>query len=110
MSTVTVVGRLVAKTEKRAELVQLLQSVIEPIRREEGILHYSIHQELESPDVFVAIERWHRAEDLQKHMRGETSRQLAAQLGNLLAEPPDITTYQPLGEENSDEGELSRPL
>ncbi|MEU8698320.1 putative quinol monooxygenase [Streptomyces sp. NPDC048680] len=96
MSEVTVVGRVIARSGKEAELARLLQSVIEPTRNEEGSLHYSIQQGIESPEEFIAIERWRHAEDLQRHYRSAHSQQLATAVEALLAEPIKITTYREL--------------
>ncbi|MFD4535481.1 putative quinol monooxygenase [Kitasatospora sp. NPDC058397] len=96
MSEVTVVGQVVAKAGKEAELAQLLQSVVEPTRNEEGSLHYSIQQSIETPGEFIAIERWRHTEDLQRHFRSAHSQHLAAAVEDLLAEPIKITIYREL--------------
>ncbi|MEU9131070.1 putative quinol monooxygenase [Kitasatospora sp. NPDC048540] len=106
MTEVTVVGRAVAKPGKRDQVERLLRAVISPTHEEEGSLHYSMHQGIDDPDTFVAVERWTSAEALEQHLATPHLQHLAEQIGDLLAQPLDISTFSQLHEGGSDKGVL----
>ncbi|OLZ61275.1 hypothetical protein AV521_43890 [Streptomyces sp. IMTB 2501] len=103
---VTVVGRAVARPGHRDQVAKLLRSVVAPTHEEAGSIHYSMHQGIDDPDLFVAIERWTSAEALEQHLATEHIKQLAERIGDLLAEPLDIRVYAQLSEGTSTKGVL----
>lgn len=69
MAEVAVVAVSVAKPGNEARLQQALLSLIEPTRRESGVLQYELHQDLSEPRRFVFVERWKSEEALATHAR-----------------------------------------
>ncbi|MCU7821884.1 putative quinol monooxygenase [Kitasatospora sp. DSM 101779] len=106
MSTVTVVGRAVAKPGKRDELERRLRAVIVPTHAEEESIHYSMHQDLDDPDVFLAIERWPGRDALERHLGTPHLTELAGLLDDLLAEPLELRVLGQLHEGDSPKGVL----
>jgi quinol monooxygenase YgiN len=58
-STLIIVARIEAKTDKIKQVKTALLKLIKPTRKEEGCLQYDLHQDNENPDVFLFYERWH---------------------------------------------------
>jgi len=85
---------------------RLLRSVIVPTHAEDECIHYSIHQGVGDPDVFVAVERWPSQEALERHLGTPHLKVLADSIGDLLAAPLDIQTFTQLQEGDSAKGVL----
>ena len=71
MAEVAVVAISVAKPGCEAQLQQALQALIEPTRRESGVLQYELHHDLAEPRRFVFVELWESEEALAAHARSE---------------------------------------
>jgi len=68
MSKVTVVAKVVAKTES-VEIVRLeLLGLIAPTRNEEGCIEYRLHRDNRDPAVFIFYETWESEACLATHM------------------------------------------
>lgn len=52
------VATFTAKTGKSDALRKALSDLLEPTRREEGCLHYTLNESLNNPNVFTMIERF----------------------------------------------------
>jgi len=57
----------IAKAEHVNEVKQALEALIEPVRRERGVLQYEMFQAPDDPRRFVFFERWRSAEDFRAH-------------------------------------------
>ncbi|MEJ2023506.1 MAG: putative quinol monooxygenase [Deltaproteobacteria bacterium] len=68
---VLVLITLSALPEKRKEVLQTLQSMIEPMRKEKGCLSYDVFCRIDVKAVFNLIEEWNTREDLDRHIRSE---------------------------------------
>ncbi len=64
----TIVAKILAKTEKRELVKSELIKLIEITRAEEGCINYDLHQDNENPDLFLFYENWESRELWQKHM------------------------------------------
>ena len=64
----TIVARILAKTEKRELVKSELLKLIEITRAEEGCINYDLHQDNEDPNLFLFYENWTSRELWQKHM------------------------------------------
>jgi quinol monooxygenase YgiN len=86
----TLVATLVAKPEKRSELLDILLGQVAPSRAEAGCLNYDLHCDKEDPNVFVFYENWVNREALDRHLEEPHLRPLMARRDELLAKPIDL--------------------
>jgi len=71
MSTLTIVAKVEAKSDK-VELVKAeLLKLIAPTRKEAGCIQYDLHQDNSNPAVFVFYENWESRELWQTHMNND---------------------------------------
>lgn len=87
---VTVIARFKAKEGSDRELKELLLSLIEPSRSDEGCINYDLHQAFDDPALFVFHETWESKELLSKHSATAHIQQYRAKAKPLLAEPPEV--------------------
>lgn len=69
MAEVAVVANSLAKPGNETRLRQALLALIEPTRREPGVLQYELHQDLAEPRRFVFVERWESQAALAAHAK-----------------------------------------
>lgn len=69
--TLTILARIEAKTDKIELVKSALLKLIEPTRKENGCLQYDLHQDNESPEIFVFYENWQSRELWQAHMNND---------------------------------------
>lgn len=67
----TVVARILAKTEKKEFVKAELLKLIETTRGEEGCINYDLHQDNENENLFLYFENWASKELWQKHMENK---------------------------------------
>ena len=67
----TIIARIVAKSEKRALVKSELLKLIDATRAEEGCINYNLHQDNENPDLFLFYENWESRELWQQHMKND---------------------------------------
>ena len=89
---VVVVATITAKPGKEQEVKDLLSSIIEPTRAEDGCVVYTLHQGTEDPATFVFYENWTSAEALGTHLASPMLQDGLAALGPLVAGPPVIVS------------------
>ncbi|MGF1716490.1 putative quinol monooxygenase [Photobacterium chitinilyticum] len=71
MSTLTIVAKVEAKSDK-VELVKAeLLKLIAPTRKEAGCIQYDLHQDNSNPAEFVFYENWESRELWQTHMNND---------------------------------------
>ncbi|MGR6873127.1 putative quinol monooxygenase [Pseudomonas sp. HK3] len=68
MKDLTIVARIEAKKDQIGLVKSALLKLIEPTRKEDGCLHYALHQDNENPEVFLFFESWASRELWQAHM------------------------------------------
>lgn len=56
-----------AKPAHVQEVKAALEALIEPVRKEKGVLQYEMYCDPTEPRRFVFIERWETAEDFEAH-------------------------------------------
>jgi quinol monooxygenase YgiN len=66
--TCTLTATLHGKPEKRAELLELLQSFVEKSRSEPGCIDYHFHVSDYDPNLFFFYENWRTRADLDLHL------------------------------------------
>jgi quinol monooxygenase YgiN len=64
----SVVATMRAKAGREQELRELLESLIEPTRAEDGNHTYALHQGAQDPAVFVFYENWSTQGHLDAHL------------------------------------------
>lgn len=67
-SKLTIVARILAKTEKRELVKGELLKLIAPTRAEQGCINYDLHQDNKNPNLFIFYENWESIDLLQKHL------------------------------------------
>lgn len=60
---------MIARPEKRKEVMQTLLSMIEPTLQEKGCLSYQVFQGIKNENVFSLIKEWKTREYLDRHLR-----------------------------------------
>ncbi|MGI4750120.1 MAG: putative quinol monooxygenase [Janthinobacterium lividum] len=63
----TVIAKVTAKTDQIDTIKAALESVLEPVRSEEGCLLYDLHQDIKDKNIFFFYENWDSLEHLEKH-------------------------------------------
>ena len=62
-------------------------------RAEPGCLRYGFYAAVEDPDEFIAVEEWESADALRTHFGAESVRRFSAELGPLVARPPEVLIH-----------------
>jgi quinol monooxygenase YgiN len=86
----TIIGTVVAKPEKRDELVRILAAQVAPTRAESGCINYDFHCDKSDPNIFVFYENFVSKEALEDHLKKAHLKPLMDRLDELLAKPVDI--------------------
>lgn len=86
----TIIGTVVAKPEKRDELMRILAAQVAPTRAEPGCLSYDFHFDESDPNVFVFYENFVSKKALAEHLKKPHLKPLMDRLDELLAKPVDI--------------------
>jgi len=95
---VTVVARMRARSGKEEELKKVLVGLIAPSRQDPGCVNYDLHQSNEHKSCFLFLENWESKELLDKHLATPHLKAFIAKIDDLLAEPPQITLWERIGE------------
>jgi len=66
--------------------------------KEKGCLRYELNRDTDSPTGYILYERWSSLPDLDAHLKTAHITKLLADLGDLLAGPPDVKVLLPAGE------------
>lgn len=93
---VYVIAKLQARAGKEAALRELLESLVEPTRKEKGCRRYTVLRDRSNPAVLTLLEDWDTEADLNTHLALPHLQKVFAQFPDLLGAPPEITRYQRL--------------
>ncbi len=91
---ITVLALIKAKDGKEEQLGQVLESLIEPTRREECCINYDLHRREDDQSVFMFYENWRSKKAWEEHMETDHLKGFKAQAGELLAEAPAVTVWE----------------
>ncbi|MBE7189536.1 putative quinol monooxygenase [Jatrophihabitans endophyticus] len=94
-----VVAVITAKPGSEDVVREALSELVAPTREEEGCLSYSLYQSSDDSTVFVTVESWRAAEDLEGHMKSAHIAATFAKAGDALAAPPAIHSLMPIDEQ-----------
>ena len=86
----TIIGTVVAKPEKREELMGILAAQVAPTRAEPGCINYDFHFDKSDPNTFIFYENFVSKEALDEHLMKGHLKPLMNRLDELLAKPVDI--------------------
>jgi quinol monooxygenase YgiN len=82
----TVVAKVVAKNEAIEIVKSELLKLIEPTRKEDGCIDYTLHQDNDNPAVFIFYETWQSLAHLEKHISTSHYNYYANAVASLIAE------------------------
>jgi quinol monooxygenase YgiN len=88
-----VVARVKARPGRVNELLSVLNSMVEPTRKEPGCISYELLQNNEDPTDFTLIEEWQSDTALQSHFATKHFKEALTKMPNLIAAEPDIRQY-----------------
>ena len=95
-NTLRVVARVKARPGRVNELLSVLNSMVEPTRKEPGCISYELLQNNEDPTDFTLIEEWQSDTALQSHFATKHFKEALTKMPNLIAAEPDIRRYHPV--------------
>jgi quinol monooxygenase YgiN len=98
-SDLVIIATAKAKPGREKELEKALRDVAIPTRSQPGSVAFSLYRSKESPSIIVGFERWASEKDHAKHLQGAHVQKLMAAMADVLAEPPQILSYEILDEE-----------
>ena len=96
--TCTLTATLYAKPEKRAELLELLQSFVAKSRSEPGCIDYHFHVSEYDPNMFYFYENWTSREDLDRHLALPYQKSWFARHSEFLAKEVELKFFRMLSE------------
>ena len=101
MSKITVVAKVVAKSNTIEQVRDELIKMIAPTRYEPGCLEYRLHQDKQDPTVFIFYENWDSEACLAGHMDSDHFKDYVCAVDGLLGEKVvhKMTRIEPGGEE-----------
>lgn len=80
----TLIATMVAKPEKRAELLNILMTMVAPTRAESACIGYHLHVSDADQNKFVFYENWNSREELNQHLDMPHLKPLVERMDELL--------------------------
>jgi quinol monooxygenase YgiN len=93
-SQVRVLAFIEAKEGKRQELLDILISIIEPSRKEEGNISYFLNYSIDNPNEMVFDELWSNKAAFDKHYQSSYSQENRNKIKDLLKNPMTIKLFK----------------
>jgi quinol monooxygenase YgiN len=97
VKSLTVLAHVKAKAGKESEVRRELLSLVAPSRRDPGCLNYDLHQAVDNPAQFLFHENWTSKAHLDQHLQKPDLQATLSRVGQLVAEPPQITLWEKIG-------------
>ncbi len=97
-SDIIIIATALAQPGKEKQLEKALNDVANPTRQQPGSVEFSLYRDKNNPNLIVGFERWASEADHDKHLQGDHVKALFAAMGDVLAAPPVIATYQIINE------------
>lgn len=95
--SLTVIAQVKAKPGMEAQVRRELLSLVEPSRRDAGCINYDLHQSTDNPAMFLFHENWTSKAHLDQHLQKPDLQAVLARVGQMVAEPPQITLWEKIG-------------
>ena len=89
MQPLVAMGVVRAKPGQEEELGRRMTALLSPTRAEPGCLLYDLYQSTEHPAVWVLIERWRDATDLDAHIQTPHMQAFLTRASDVIDGPPD---------------------
>jgi len=89
-----IAASMTAAPNKRAQLQDVLTSLLAPTRAEPGCREYRYYQDSEDPDKFLFFEKWLDQKAIDAHFASAHFKHAAEQLPELVVGAPDIRIYE----------------
>jgi quinol monooxygenase YgiN len=90
---IIVIGRVSARPDSVADLLELSIEHVQRSRKEPGCISHTVNRDAETPLKLVFVEEWTDRESLEAHFRVPASRSFVRAARALAAEPPTIDLY-----------------
>jgi quinol monooxygenase YgiN len=94
MSKVSVVGSMTSQDGKAEQMEEVLKAMVEAAREEPGVEVYSYHRGEDNMFHFFAL--MSDSDSMQNHGQSEAMQAAMADIGPLMASPPQMTTLTPI--------------
>ena len=91
---VRVIARFAAESGKGDALRDLLQTLVEPTRKETGCLMYMLWRNTQDPNRFSFVEEWSDQAALDAHLQTAHIAHVVEHMPPLLAAPFELETYE----------------
>jgi quinol monooxygenase YgiN len=98
MSDYIVIASAKAKPGKEGELERALREVAGPTRAQPGCVEFRLLRLKGVQSAVIGFERWASEADHERHLEGAHFQMLAQRLAEIVAEPPNIVSYEVLDE------------
>lgn len=87
-----------AKPGKEGELEAALRECAGPTREQPGCVQFLLLRQANDPSTIAGFERWASEADHQMHLKGAHIQRLMTRMADLLASPPNITSFEVIDE------------
>lgn len=94
---VRIMARVSARAGNEVKLRALLQDLLQPSRDEAGCMSYELFHNEDDPLEFVTVERWADQAAVDSHLASPHVAKAVALASELLAQPPLIHRFKPVG-------------
>jgi quinol monooxygenase YgiN len=92
-TSVRLIAIHLAKNGFGDKLQNILVSVIEPTRKEEGNIAYVLHRSMDNPDELMFDEIWVDNESLEVHLKQPYITAVVKEMTSILANPVELRKY-----------------
>ena len=96
-NTLTVIAHVKAQPGQEANVRRELLSLVAPSRKDAGCINYDLHQAVDNPALFMFHENWTSKGHLDSHLQKPDLEAVLARVGQMVAEPPQITLWEKIG-------------
>ena len=86
----TIIGTVVAKPQRRQEVLEILNAMVAPTRTEPGCVNYDFHCDRNDPNIFVFYENFVDDAALDIHIKMPYIETIFERTKELLARPVEI--------------------
>lgn len=94
---IVIFTRLVARPGRRSELLDAFAPLLAAVEDEPGTDVFAVHTARDDPDALLCYEVFRDDAALAAHRESEAVRTMVAELGDVLAAPPEVTYASRVG-------------
>ena len=103
--SLTVIAQVKAKPGKETAIndeetkkqYKELLSLVGPSRKDAGCINYDLHQSIDNPAQFLFHENWTSKAHLDAHLAKPDLQEVLKRVGEMVAEPPQISLWEQIG-------------